>query len=458
MPTEVWFRNPHSYVRELAEAGAYNITWDRGILVKKRIDPQKHGQLYFGSAQPFRAVCIGEQGAAEVDQEHSLEQPLAVYPVWSYGDDMSLLEDLLANPVGDDMAVCSTKGVAPDELPVFGQEHRIVIATLADSRIQVGRAFLRQLKELQEDYPKAIIHIHGTYSWRVAFGTGIRSADVDPRFPASKGNVCLPSGSIVPFEKTFTKSNWTKLLGYEPAELKVPRNRCIYNIRSANWAGENYSLLFNHRFKRDDASVDTDSSDADFTPRETVSPFTSKRATLPGDKFTCDTCSLMDECKHFREGAVCTVPAAEPTPLTQYFGTRDSGMILDGLAILLKSGIKRYERGLQDETITGELLPEVTKQQSQVFEQGVKLAKLIDPALRGSAAVQVNVGSGSAVQVNSGSPRQAIAAAMRELEARGVAREDITPELIQGVFSGMNQPEKNRQAIEGAVVEAQGDL
>jgi hypothetical protein len=457
MSVEVWYRNPYSYIRELVEAGESRVAWDRGTLVKKRIDAHKHALLYFGLSTPFRLLVIGEQGAADLDQEHTLENPAGVYPVWQYGEELSVLEEYLANPVGEDEEVCSTKGIAPDELPVLGQEHRVIITGLPSAALTVGKSILRQIKELQEDYPEAIIHLHGPYSWRVAFGSGVRSADVEPRTGAQKGKVTLPNGSEVVFEKTYAKPQWVRILGFAPDDLKVPRHRCIFNIKSAKWASEHFEELYNFRANKSSLiPVDTDSSDKTFKPTVvTKSPM--KLTPKPGDKYTCNTCSLMEDCKYARDGAVCSVPSAEPASLTSYFGTRDSGMILDGLAILMKSGIKRYELGLANEGVTGDLDSEVTKVQSSLFEQGVKLAKLLDPELRSGAKVQVNVGGGSAVQVNSGSPRQAIAAAMRELEARGIAREDITPEMMQGVFAGMQNPDQAQRAIEATVVDARDE-
>lgn len=452
MPTEVWFRNPHNYIRELVECGQAHIAWQRGTLLKRRIDPHKHAKLYFGEL-PFRLLLVGDQGTAELDNDHDIKNPKAVYPTWTYGEELHVLENYLAYPVGEDERVCSTKGVAPDELPVLGQEHRVIITGLPPGNLSFGRAVLRKIKELQEDYPHAIVHLHGPYGWSVAFGSGVRSADVEPRTGAQKGKVTLPSGSEVAYERTFSKADWVKLLGYHPADLKSPRERCMFNILSAVWAGEHFAEQFAFRKYVSAAPIDTSTPDAGFVKPTTKVIVSSKAVVKPGDKFTCNTCSLMDHCKYFREGAVCSVPDAEPAPLTKYFNTRDSGQILDGLAILMKSGVKRYERGIQEEMVVGEIIPEVTKMQSALFEQGVKLAKLVDPALRTGAGVQVNVGGGSAVQVNSGSPRQLIAQAMRELEARGIAREDITPKLIEGVLTGMTQPETAQRAIEHTVIE-----
>jgi hypothetical protein len=63
--TEVWFRNPDTYIRELVECGVFQIAWDRGYLVKRKVDPIKHAELYYGQAYPWRVLAIGPQGSAE---------------------------------------------------------------------------------------------------------------------------------------------------------------------------------------------------------------------------------------------------------------------------------------------------------------------------------------------------------------------------------------------------------
>lgn len=455
MTTQAWFRNPHSYIRELVECEEYKIAWDRGSLVKKKIDPVKHAHLYFALAMPWRVLAVGEQGTAEYRAGDTLEKPTAVYPTWTYGEDATLLEELLAHPIGEDASICApTKGVKPDELPVFGQEHRVVITNLPVSHSGPGRSFLRYLKELQEDYQNAIIHVHGLYGWKVAFGMGFGAADVDPRMAASKGKVHLPSGKEELYERVQANPQWVTALGFKPKDLETPRNRCMYNIKSAVWAGENYTKLF--KFKTGgDVSLDIDTPALDYKPAETKSASsTGSLATKnEADKFLCDSCSLQNDCKYFRTGAVCTVPGAEPTELARYFNSRDADLIIDGLGTVLAAGARRLERGYREEQAFGEVNGEVTKMQGQVFDQGVKLAKLLNPSLAG-AKVQVNVGGGSAVQVNNnGSPREAVASAIRELEARGVNRADITTEMIQGLFAGMNSPEDRNRVIEGKVIE-----
>ena len=456
MSTEVWFRNPDLYIRELVECGEYRIAWDRGLLVKKHIDPVKHAELYYGKSYPYRILLVGEQGTAEIRPGDSVEKPSAVYPTWSYGDDANILEEILARPVGADPALCSDRRVPPDERPVLGQEHRVVITDMPLSHSGPGRNFLRYLKELQESYPEAIIHVHGLYSFKVAFGMGFGAADFEPRSAAAKGKVHLPSGQEAKYETAAANPKWITALGFMPKDLQVPRNRCMFNIKSAVWAGANYNALFNFRTQRTGQEVDHSSPTSEFQPATTKTPFTKAVTVKAGDKFQCNTCSLSASCKYFREGAVCSVPGAEPVELARLFQSRDAGLIIDGLGTLLAASTRRLERGMLEEDAIGDSNPEVTRQISQVFDQGIKLAKLIDPSLRAGPNVQVNVGGvGNASQVAAANPQQMVAAVFRELKAQGVAEEDITPEMVQGVLENMATHKQLPAAVQGEVIARQ---
>lgn len=454
METQVWFRNPDMYIRELVETGEYKIAWDRGLLVKKRIDPKKHADLYFGRTYPYRILLVGEQGSAELRQDSTFDAPTAVYPTWLYGEEQSLLEEMISRPAGAEMSFCLDTSIPPDERPVWGQEHRVVISQIPNLTTGPGRKFLRYLKELQEEYPDCIIHLHGSYSHRLAFGMNFGAADTSPREAAQKGKIILPSGKEVKYEHAAASPQWVSVLGFKPIDLEVPRNRCMFNIKSAVWAGENYNKLFNFRVQSSD-TPDIESSDDSFTP-----PTTGKYLTLPikakdGDKQVCNTCSLQTSCKYYRDGSVCTVPGAENKKLADFFNTRSSDLIIDGLGALMAANTRRLERSLNEEENFGETNSEVTKMLGQVFGQGVQLAKLIDPSLSG-ARVQVNVGvgQGGVANVSTADPKQLVAQVFRELESRGIRREDITSEMVQGLLSSFANPDTRERAIQGVVVES----
>jgi hypothetical protein len=452
--TEVWFRNPSHYIRELVECGAYKIAWDRGFIVKKRIDPLKHADLYFGEAYPWRVMLIGPQGAAEYQSGDTFEKPTAVYPVWRYGEDIEVLQEIVENPVGEDQEACENKNLGGDERPVIWQPHRVVITELPSVQLTTTRAFLRELKVLQEDFPDCRIHLHGLYSYRVSFGMGFGSSDVECRTSAAKGKITLPTGRVIRYEESLKYSQWLKIFDTRYADLSQPRNRCIYNIKSALWAGKNFTSINPIKVGTTPvAKLDL------ISPNSKVEPIKG-RALLPGavpqagDKIQCNLCSLQTKCNHFRVGAVCSLPDAEPARLAALFKTRDADTIIDGLGTLMAAGANRLELASAWEQIEGSLDPEVTKMMHQLFGQGVTLAKLLDPNLRGGVKVNVGVHNGNAaVQINGGNPKVLIAGVIRELEQQGIDRKDITQEMIEGVLAGMANKVSQQQAIEGTVID-----
>lgn len=456
--TELWFRNPHNYIRELAEVGIGRIAWDRGLLVKRRIDPLKHAGIYF-AGKPWRLMMIGEQGSAEYTNE-SGEKPVGVYPTWDASvEELTLLEEMMAYPVGEDGEACEDPNLPDDQRPVAGQTHRVVIINLPDQRSAMGRGLVRKIKELQEDYPTCVVHIHGLYSWRVCFGMGFGSVDIDPRTHAGKGKVILPSGKQMIAEQTISCPQWVTMLGMKPVDLtREPRNRCIYNIKSAVWAADHFreNIAFASRPSATTPPPNIESKKPMLVPAVDPRPFHGSKTPQANDKINCDTCSLQNSCKYYRQGSVCSVPGSEPASLATHFKTRDSEQIIEGLGTILQLQARRLDRGVADENMYGELDPEVTKIANQIFSNGVKLAKLVDPTLNGPQ-VQVNVGGGtSAAAVQAATPNQVIGGIVRELERRGIAREDITPDMVGNLLAEMAGAGQAPKSIEGQVLSSNG--
>jgi len=454
MSTEVWFRNPTHYIKECVEVGAVNITWDRGVIVKKKIDPIKHGELYYGSVYPWRYLIISPQGTPEYKFGDKLEKPQAVYPTWSYEhDEFPILEELMAEPISEQSEYTESK-IPYDERPVKGQEHRVVVTDMPDMRVGPGRAFLRHLKELQEEYPNCILHVHGLYGFKSAFALGFGAADIEVRTAAAHGQVYMPYGKEVNVKNLPKVAKQIHMLGFKTSDLQVPRNRCMFNIKSALWAGEYYDRIFAPVVRRPLSTVpDTTTSDADYSPPEKKSPLPAGILVKPTDKRICDTCSLQDRCDYFRSGAVCSVPNAETKSLATYFRTRDSDTIIEGLGTLLAAQTNRAERQMELEQALGELDPAVTSMLSSIFDQGIKLAKLVDPNLR-SGKVQVNVGAGGQAAVLTATPQQLISQVVRELEEQGIPRDKITQEMVSDLLAAMGGRTPEPKAITGEVIES----
>jgi hypothetical protein len=291
----------------------------------------------------------------------------------------------------------------------------------------------------------------------VALGSGFGAGDVEPRTAAAKGNVHMPTGEERSHERLVATPHWAHVLGFKPVDLEVPRNRCMYSIKAALWCGQHYENNF--KFKvRGEGSGDYTSSDKDHKPAETLKhllPSKSEKITEK-DKLLCNTCTLQTKCKYYGDGAVCTLPGAEPVRLAKMFNTRNADDIIDGLGTLLAANTNRLERGIQNEELDGELSSEVSKMMGQIFDQGVKLAKLLEPQrFSPGSKVQVNVGSGAVASVSSSNPRQLVSATIQELVRQGVPRDKITPEMIQGALEGMVNPDAKTKAIEGTVIDSQ---
>lgn len=121
---EVWLRNPDNYIKEVLEVGHSDLIWDWGVLRKKRIDPFSFCNLYFG-VNPWRAMIARSHGTSLIDNDHDMDNPIAVWPTWEYGEAFSRLERLIEDPWGEDEERCSDINVPSEVRPVFGQEHRV---------------------------------------------------------------------------------------------------------------------------------------------------------------------------------------------------------------------------------------------------------------------------------------------------------------------------------------------
>jgi hypothetical protein len=437
--TEVWWRNPSNYIKELVEVpAARNVIWDRGFLAKRGIDAWAHAALYFGKTPDWKVLVCGEQGTAMLDYQHDLRNPIAVFPTWDYAeDDMSILEQMIANPMGQDHAACAAR-LPPDEKPVLGQEHRVFITNLPASSLNLTKNLLRHIRELTEEYehlnPK--IHLHATYAYTLMFSMGFYSTDIDPRTDAQKGKIILPPGKVIKFEAAAQNAHWVNLLDMTPPELKIPRNRCIFNIKSGLWAGQYWTK--NLTFKT--------VGKTDLDPRDKVLKSapgarvvlgnSTQNKPQPGDQIACNSCSLQTHCKYFRTDAVCSIPETEMSELAKYFNSRDSSRIIDGMGQILGAAAARLERGIELEEDFGELDPEVTKMMNMILNQGRNLAKLIDPSLaKPTLSLTVNQGGSGQPQ----SARQVTSQVVRAIldENPGMEVKDVTADMVGNMLARM---------------------
>ena len=445
--TELWWRNPHNYIKELAEVQhARNVIWDRGMLMKRAIDPVVHARLWF-AGEPFRLLVCGEQGTAELDMTHTMDNPLAVYPTWVYGvDDFTDLEEMVTNPVGEDARVCNSVGVPPDELPVYGQEHRVILAGMPGSHTGAAKHLFQNIMDLVNEYEGTVkLHLHNSYSFAAMFARGFASADYEPRSNAAHGKLHLPNGKMIKVEQAQRAAHWIAQLNMAPGEMTDPRMRCIFNIKSAMWAADNYErdLKFT---KKGDVNLDPRAKQIQSHPgARTVLNGAKAQA---GDKVTCNSCSLQNDCQYFRADAVCSLPDSETSALANYLNSRNADRLVDAMGTMLSAQAKRLERAVKEEEDYGEYSPEVTKMLNNLFANTLKLAKVIDPNLT-KPQVQITLGAGVAGSITADSPQQLVARAMRALEDQGIAREDIKSDMVQAMVMKMMGQEQ--AALQGQV-------
>jgi len=442
-PTQVWFRNPKLYIKECHEARVENIAWDRGFIAKWRIDPIRFMDLYYGTT-PWRCLLVGEQGTTDFSSNGStIAKPDGFYPTWEFGDSLDDLVKMLEHPAGDDPDRWWKPGEPPEYRPVPGQEHRVVVTSLPHASLGPTKRFLRELSEIQIDYPESIIHLHGMYSYAVMFGLNFRSVDIDARTCAAQGKVYMPHGKEVSVDRAAEQPKWVSLMGFRPVDLKVPRNRCLFTIQSAAWAAKNYKK--NLRLATVGPEFVDPNSELELPHEDGRIMFRSVRP-KDTDRWLCDTCSIQLHCKFFREGAVCAVPDSEPVELARFFHTRDSDTIIDGLGTLLAAQTRRLNRALLEEATVQEdgslppLDPEVTKVINSLFDRGVKLAKLVNPALAAASSPRINVKlQQNTANITAGSPAQLMAEVVDAFARKGIPRESITPEMIENFFADNGQ-------------------
>ena len=445
---DLFFRNPNNYIKELLEVGKPKFAWDRGILSKRKIDPIKFSQAYLDTITPWEALCIGSQGTVHYNQDCTTDTPLGVYPTWEAAEDPDNLMEVIYNPWGENEEYCSDLSIPTDQRPVWGQKHMVVVTSIPVTNSGAGKSVVVLLKQAQEDNPDVTIYIHGLYSYRTMYGHNFKAGDTDPRTEAGKGNVYLANGKKITGKEMMLKySKHIRPHGYSVKDLEVPRNRCMFNIRTAMHASKFWHTeMVPPTVARRDAPVDTDTPEVAYTPPSlSAAQGRPKMPAKPGDKIQCDTCSLQAQCAFYREGSVCTLPESEVRKLSEFFDTRDSGVLLQGLQSLLVRQADRLEKSANIEDFLGEHDPEVDKQANKLFDNTVKFAKLVDPSLT-KPAVQINMGETAAVGTSSA--KEMAQKALKELMDAGWTPKEITPDVLKAHMSG----DPVHRAIEGEVV------
>lgn len=458
---ELAFRNPFDHYRELMMLGELTVCFDSGLLKTRRIaDPVSWCNMHFGVGSGWKCYVVGNFHTQLYEDGKSVDRgnPVAVYPSWEYGvqswDDLS---DYIDNPWGSE----SPDPTLPSSIrPTYGQKHMIFISELPDMKTMYGRQEIYRLSDIQAANPDVEFFIHGLLSFSALFGQEFTAGSFGLR-PVS-GNVddlCLPNGRREKNPERFEIHEKTiKSMGMTVDQVRTEsRSRMIFNAMSARQAAH-YWHAHSRRshVKPKNWEVNPDEpvlyTDQAILKGESLPP---KSAESPGDKISCNHCTLWRLCSRYREGAVCTVPGTDGKKLSESFNTTDSGKIVGGLQKILAMKSDRLERAMGEENFQEGLDPHVDKMLSSLFKDGVTLAKLVDPSLS-RPLVQINAGQqqqGPALTAGAShvDARQLMASVVAQLEAKGHRREDITEDMVDEMLRSSTQ--KELAPIDAEVVE-----
>ncbi|AKL88178.1 putative small terminase subunit [Gordonia phage GMA3] len=154
------------------------------------------------------------------------------------------------------------------------------------------------------------------------------------------------------------------------------------------------------------------------------------------DGVFCDRCTLNYCCLLYTKGGACRVPNTKGSNFAKKFSSGNAQDILDGMGKLLERKATILDKRLEvAEKDNESLTKEDLSMMNSLFKDATQLAKLRDPALaRPQLAIQVNnnnqLGHGESDKQMEITERD-YSNAVRELEAAGLDRDHITPDMVE---------------------------
>lgn len=344
-------------------------------------------------------------------------------------------------------------------------------------------------------YPEARLHLAGTGSFSAMFGHNYIAASFRPYTRANMGFIVLPSGKSVHFNALRRHLKWVHVLGFSVKDLhESTPSRVAFNIRAALWAAEHWNdpvglekksqwgertdplgllaspdrVLAAGRTRIRRATLgelmNQRPPDPDDYPQmcpDPEEPYAyaepvvgaplipiSPRGKSISDKVLCDSCSLADTCRQYRERSVCTVKDAEASGLVAMFGSRDVDVIRDALRVVIARQAERYERSAdafrrdeESDIMDLRRSEHLMKMENSLLRSSEAMVKLLDPAYRMSSVPAI-----SGPQTHIYNPRILVADLVKQLEASGVDRSSIDARML------VETAEKAGLTIEGGTV------
>ena len=428
LPTEAWMRNPTLYIREAAAVGHPNLLFMQAHVYKYNLNPAEMVRLNYGG-KPWRILVVENsltlKEVREYDSEH--DGLVAKWPIWEYGQPMPTLYK---------MAKWAEENQA-----------RVLIDRIPNLQGALSRQFVASLGDIQAVNPNAIIHLHGLYSYRWAFGSGVGAADFDPKARAQSGGLLLPNGARPErWEEAQDYKYWIQLLGYKFEDMADAKTRCKFNIEAAVWAGENFRRNIAWGIKRT-YNRDEQGNVIQIAQNRRNAKFGWVKEPKEGDYFSCDACQFATNCKFYRARSLCSVTGSKGDELAKQFKSRNADSIIDGLGSLLETQTERLEKALDKEEELDALNSNVTKLIESIFDRGTQLAKLLEPQ-RFSATSPAN----KPLLPPDATPQALAAAVIHKLELEGMAREDITPQMV---MRALQVPEDKQEEEIRAIIQGQ---
>lgn len=244
----------------------------------------------------------------------------------------------------------------------------------------------------------------------------------DPVTMTSRDKLILPSGVVVSVRNREMYEPWLKrfpiTLSRDPSRFPIQFNAMSVMIASRFFDLDIIDLLA--------LDVTISSKGMKYLQASGATVF-----------MNCKTCIFRNKCSFAefnKRDTDCRIPMAEIGEFAKLFGTNKSSDILAGLRMLVQRSAQRLDDAIQTEDIGAEGLNKaITGLSAQVFNQGLNLAKVLDPNLRASPKIQIAV-NGAAATVTSGTssadPRQFSARMVKELQSSGVPLDKIDSQVV----------------------------
>ena len=461
----VYHCDAHLIRRQMKQMGVTRGHVRHGLLRKVRNTPHKMMNMSFrGMAWE---LLVEDEDFVALYKSSSTEdgnEPEALWPI--FNAKKLDLEDLIAYckyPWGEREDLFGENDWGANELhPVPGQPHVVWV------RNTIGASWLSILEQLQEEY-KVKFGLAQTIAFSAAFGGLFDYAAIDHNAITTKKHALLPSGKRIKDIRAELPrvASVVRSMGFDYKSVMEDFEQLrLFNIASTQRAALTWKADGDAKRVKDKTfKVEPEAPRAVAVKQNmrTRPPANMLQKSGKFDGILCNTCSLWRSCPQYREGEVCAVPGSDGRRLAKMFGSRDPSKIIDALGEWNTKMAERALDALDDEMPTEDkaLDATVTTALNQVFANGVKLAKLVDPTLNGG--VQLNIGAqangraavqAAAMRVQKGeaNERELAATVIAELEADGHARADITEQMVRDkmreYMTREGQPELEAEVIE----------